>query len=256
MRLNKYLSDIGYCSRREGDRLIAEGRVCVDGAAASVGMQIEEGQTVSVDGKYVAPNSLNSSLNDPMGKVVIAYNKPVGVECTSAKDNPDNIIDRINYPVRIYPIGRLDKASTGLILLTNNGELVNSILKSENSHEKEYVVTVDKPVTRQFIQKMSDGVLLKDVPLRNKKGSDGRMERKTVDIMTKKCKAVRLDDNKFSIVLTQGVNRQIRRMCRALGYEVTSLHRVRVMNIVLDNLKTGEYREISGEELTELLSKL
>lgn len=237
VRLNKYLSDAGLCSRREADRLIESGRVFVDGTAAVTGQKVSSGQTVTVDSKPVRPS----------GKMILlAYNKPAGVECTTAADVKGNIIDAIGYPERIFPIGRLDRSSTGLILMTNDGSLVNSILRSANGHEKEYEVTVDRSLDSSFAGAMSGGVLLKNVPTR----------RGTKDILTKPCKVNVTGKDKFRITLTQGINRQIRRMCSELGYTVTSLHRIRIINIELGNLPEGNYRNVDGEEKDKLLKMI
>ena len=224
IRLNKYLSDAGVCSRREADRLIEKGLVKVDGVTASMGMKILPKQKVSVKGKPVVREEK---------MVLIAVNKPVGIECTSDRSNRDNIIDYIGYPTRIYNIGRLDKNSHGLILMTNDGSIVNGISKSSNSHEKEYVVTVNKPVTEEFLEKMAGGVPI-------------------LDTVTRKCKVEKFGKFKFRIILTQGLNRQIRRMCEYCGYKVTRLVRVRVMNIKLGDLKPGEYRAVTEQEIAEL----
>lgn len=225
MRLNKYLSDAGYCSRREADRLIAEGKVSVDGETARMGMQVDDGQLIEVEGKAV---SRGSEL------VLIALNKPRGIVCTTdRKREKNNIIDFMKYPVRIYPVGRLDKDSEGLILLTNDGSLVNHILKARTYHEKEYVVTVDKKLTPEFLKDMAGGVKLEET-------------------VTRPCKVKRIKDDTFSIILTQGLNRQIRRMCAALGYKVVRLKRVRIMNILLGDLKTGSWRHVTAEEIDQL----
>ena len=237
VRLNKYLSDAGFCSRREADRLIEQGRVFVDGSAAVMGQKVTHGQIVKVDSKEIKPSSK---------LILLAFNKPAGVECTTAPDVKDNIIDAVGYPERVYPIGRLDRDSTGLILLTNTGELVNEILRSVNDHEKEYAVTVDRPVNKDFINRMREGVLLKDVP--------GR--RGSTDITTRKCEVKAINENTFYIILTQGINRQIRRMCEALGYRVTALHRVRIMNIELGDLPEGKYRSVTEREAEELIAGL
>ncbi len=234
VRLNKYLSDAGFCSRREADRLIEAGKVFVDGKPALMGQKVSMEQSITVDGKEIKTNNR---------LILLAYNKPLGVECTTAKDNPDNIIDKIGYPERIYPIGRLDKNSTGLILLTNGGELVNQILKGSNYHEKEYIVKVNHPITKEFIHQLQQGV---EIEL-----EDGKKRAKT-----RECKADRLDEYTFSIVLTQGLNRQIRRMCKALGYEVIALNRVRILNIKLGELPLGKYRNLTEEELESLLKLL
>lgn len=206
------------------------GRVTVDGMKAELGARVEEGQRVCVDGKPVEKRKV---------PVLLAVNKPKGIVCTCAnsKVEKDNIVDFLSYPERIYPVGRLDKDSEGLILMTNQGDLVNKILRGGNEHEKEYIVKVDRPVTPEFLEKMRGGVPI-------------------LDTVTKPCRAEKLEKNKFRIVLTQGLNRQIRRMCEALGYRVTYLKRVRVMNIRLGNLKAGEYREIKGAELEAFLKLL
>lgn len=228
IRLNKYLSDAGVCSRREADRLIEKGLVKVDGVTASMGMKILPKQKVSVKGKPVVREEK---------MVLIAVNKPVGIECTSDRSNRDNIIDYIGYPTRIYNIGRLDKNSHGLILMTNDGSIVNGISKSSNSHEKEYVVKVNKSVNNEFVRKMSSGI-------------------KILNRVTKPCKVWITDKNEFHIILTEGINRQIRRMCEALGYRVLDLKRIRIMNINLGRLKEGTYRNVTPEELRELKKML
>ena len=228
IRLNKYLSDAGVCSTREADRLIEKGLVKVDGVTASMGMKILPKQKVSVKGKPVVREEK---------MVLIAVNKPVGIECTSDRSNRDNIIDYIGYPTRIYNIGRLDKNSHGLILMTNDGSIVNGISKSSNSHEKEYVVKVNKPVNNEFVRKMSSGI-------------------KILNRVTKPCKVWITDKNEFHIILTEGINRQIRRMCEALGYRVLDLKRIRIMNINLGRLKEGTYRNVTPEELRELKKML
>lgn len=226
IRLNKFLSDAGFCSRREGDRLVEQGRVSVNGKTAVMGQKVTIQDIVLVDGKQI---------NREEEQILLAFNKPVGVECTSDLTNPDNIIDYISYPKRIYPIGRLDKNSQGLILLTNDGSIVNHILKASNYHEKEYVVTVDKPVTEEFLKKMSSGVEI-------------------LEQITRPCKVTKVSKHVFNIILTQGLNRQIRRMCETLGYHVQKLQRIRVMNIKLGNLKKGSYRQLTDEELKELMN--
>jgi 23S rRNA pseudouridine2604 synthase len=224
MRLNKYISEAGLCSRREADAVIAEGRVTINGRKAELGTQVQEGDDVRVDGEPVGA---------PKKHVYIALNKPVGIECTTARV-PGNIVDFVNYPERIFPIGRLDKASEGLILLTNNGDIVNEILRSENSHEKEYVVSVKQPVTDEFIEGMRNGVPVL-----------GRL--------TKKCKVKRVGKFVFSIILTEGMNRQIRRMCEYFDYDVTRLQRVRIINLKLGDLKVGRWRKLKMEEVRALL---
>ena len=227
IRLNKYLSDAGVCSRRAADRAIEEGKVLVNGNVAEVGMRISTSDEVVFEGKPVSNASKQA--------VLIAYNKPAGIVCTAEKREKNNIIDHINYSQRIYPIGRLDKDSTGLILLTNQGDLVNKIMRAVNAHEKEYIVTVDKEITADFIKKMSAGVYLDEL-----------------EVTTRKCVVEKLGKNKFRIILTQGLNRQIRRMCIALGYRVRTLHRVRIMNINLADLKEDTYRDVTEDELKEL----
>ncbi len=234
VRLNKFLSDAGFCSRREADRFIEAGKVLVDGKAAVMGQKITSAQSVTVDGKEITSNN---------HLVLLAYNKPAGVECTTAKENPDNIVDKIKYPERIYPIGRLDKNSTGLILLTNAGELVNQILKGSNYHEKEYIVKVNHPITESFVHQMKNGVVIEL--------EDGRKRAKT-----RKCQVFPIDEYTFTIILTQGLNRQIRRMCKALGYEVKSLNRIRIMNIELKDLPLGQYRKVSETEIKKLVKAL
>ena len=200
MRLNKYLSDSGVCSRREADRLIEAGKVIVDGKTAIMGMQIEpkENPDIRIEGKAISRETR---------KVILALNKPVGIECTTDRNNPDNIVDFVNYPIRVYPVGRLDKNSEGLILLTNDGSLVNKILKGSSFKEKEYIVTVDKQITPEFLSKMSTGVAI-------------------LDTVTRPCKVTKINNNTFNIILTQGLNRQIRRMCKELGYNVQKLKRI------------------------------
>jgi 23S rRNA pseudouridine2604 synthase len=224
-RINKYLSEVGYCSRREADKLIEAGRVTINGVVPEMGTKISQNDVVEVDGKPV----VNSK--DPF--VYLAFNKPVGIVCTTDTSvEKDNIIDFIKYPKRIFPIGRLDKPSEGLILLTDDGDIVNKILRASNNHEKEYLVKVDKPISQTFIERMSGGIPI-------------------LDRVTKKCKVEKLNTYEFRIVLTQGLNRQIRRMCEYLNYEVETLKRVRIMNIKLD-IPVGEFRELTKEELKEL----
>ncbi len=221
-RINKYLSEAGYCSRREADKLIDQGRVTINGEIPEMGTKISQDDIVRVDGKPISKKEDDH--------VYIAFNKPVGIVCTTdAGVEKDNIIDYINYPKRIFPIGRLDKASEGLIFLTNDGDIVNKILRARNNHEKEYVVTVNKPISSTFIDRMSMGIPI-------------------LDTVTKKCEVEKLGNYDFRIVLTQGLNRQIRRMCESLGYEVTSLKRVRIMNVSLD-VPVGEWRDLTKEEL-------
>ena len=224
IRLNKYLSDAGVCSRREADRWIEQGYVTVNGEAASMGMKIAPDSEVRVHGKPVKKEE---------EKVLLAMNKPAGIVCTAEKREKNNIVDYMKYPKRIYPVGRLDKDSTGLLLLTNDGELVNKIMRAGNYHEKEYLVSVNKPVTEAFCQQMSRGVAI-------------------LDTVTRPCKVEKTGEKSFRIVLTQGLNRQIRRMCEALGYRVLTLQRVRIMNIQLGNLKEGTWRSVEGEERRKL----
>ena len=226
-RLNKYLSEVGYCSRREADRLIDAGRVTINGIVPEMGTKVKESDIVEVDGKAIT--------NRDEAFTYLAFNKPVGIVCTTDTNvEKDNIIDYIKYPKRIFPIGRLDKPSEGLIFLTDDGDIVNKILRASNNHEKEYIVTVDKPISQTFIERMSGGIPLEDLG-------------KT----TKPCTIKKIDSHTFSIILTQGLNRQIRRMCEYLTYEVQTLKRVRIMNISLD-VPVGEYREFTKEELKEL----
>ena len=224
-RINKYLSEIGYCSRREADKLIDAGRILVNGKKAEMGVKVGPDDKISVNGEM---------LNQPKNKnIYLAFNKPKGIVCTTDTHvEKDNIIEYINYPKRIFPIGRLDKPSEGLIFLTNDGDIVNKILRARNNHEKEYVVTVNKPITKDFIHKMSNGVPI-------------------LDTVTKKCFVKQTHKNQFKIILTQGLNRQIRRMCEHLDYRVVTLKRVRIMNIKLD-LKVGKWRHFKPEELKTL----
>lgn len=225
VRLNRFLSEAGICSRREADRRIADGRVTIDGRVAEVGQKLMPGQRVACDGVAV------SGKDAP---VLLAVNKPRGIVCTTSdKDRAENIVEFLDYPVRIYPIGRLDKDSEGLLLMTNEGELVNRILRARYGHEKEYLVTVDKPIDSEFVRKMSAGV-------------------KILDTVTRPCEVEKTGKMSFRIILTQGLNRQIRRMCEALGYQVQTLKRVRMLNITLDGLKTGEYREVTAAERQKL----
>jgi 23S rRNA pseudouridine2604 synthase len=226
MRLNKYISETGVCSRREADAWIEAGRVRVNGVPATLGTQVDEGDRVEVDGKPVAATRSET--------VYIALNKPVGITCTTERHVDGNIIDYLGHPQRIFPIGRLDKESEGLILLTNNGDIVNEILREENAHEKEYFVTVDRPVSDEFLHGMANGV---DI----------------LDTRTKPCKVRRMGRNMFGIILTQGLNRQIRRMCAAFDYKVRRLQRVRIVNIQLGGLQAGQWRDLSRAELQGLL---
>lgn len=234
-RLNKWLSQMGVCSRREADRLIQEGRVLVDGCPAVMGQKVSPGQTVVCNGIPVSWET--SGRPEP---ILLAVNKPRGIVCTtSSKDRAENIVEYLKYPERIYPVGRLDKESEGLLLMTNQGDLVNKIMRSGNAHEKEYQVVVDRPVTAEFLARMEKGVRLKEL-----------------DRTTLPCKVRKTGDKRFSIVLTQGLNRQIRRMCEACGCHVRSLKRVRVMNICLGDLKSGEYRQVEGAEYREFMKLL
>tara|TARA_Y100000589_G_scaffold332268_1_gene391032 strand:+ start:12433 stop:13152 length:720 start_codon:yes stop_codon:yes gene_type:complete len=224
-RINKYLSEVGYCSRRAADKLIEQGRVTINGEVPLMGTKIVKGDKVCVDGKAVSKSE--------EAAVYIVLNKPTGIVCTTdTKVEKNNIIDFINYPKRIFPIGRLDKASEGLILLTNDGDIVNKILRSRNNHEKEYIVHVDKKINADFVNKMSQGIPI-------------------LETITRPCKVKKIGEHRFKIVLTQGLNRQIRRMCEYLGFRVIRLKRVRIMNIKLD-IKVGEYRNLSVNELKEL----
>jgi 23S rRNA pseudouridine2604 synthase len=227
-RLNKYISDTGLCSRREADARIEAGRVTINGAVATLGMQVGEGDVVCVDGQRVGAAPKH---------VYIALNKPVGIVCTTERHIPDNIIDFVGYPQRIFPIGRLDKDSEGLILLTNHGDIVNEILRAENGHEKEYVVTVDRPVTQIFLDGMASGVRI-------------------LGTVTKPCKVRRVGPATFNIVLTQGLNRQIRRMCSFFGYKVQRLQRVRIMSLTLGELRTGQWRELSEREVADIEKRI
>ena len=231
MRLNKYISDTGYCSRREADRLIGEGRVTLNGMRPAVGAQVAEGDEVKVDGQGLRARP---SQQGKRKHVYIALNKPVGITCTSEADVKGNIVDFVGHAQRIFPVGRLDKDSEGLILLTSNGDIVNEILRSENNHEKEYLVGVNKPVTDEFLLGMARGVRV-----------HGQM--------TKPCKTRRIAKFGFAIILTQGLNRQIRLMSEALGYRVTQLRRVRIINVKLGNLKIGQWRNLTEPELRGLL---
>lgn len=223
-RINKAISDTGFCSRREADSLIEKGRVKINGIVALMGQKVTEADEIMVDGKII-------SNKPPV--VYIALNKPRGIECTTNQRTPNNIVDFVHHKERIFPVGRLDKDSEGLILLTNDGDIVNKILRARNHHEKEYIVTVNKPVTEDFLRKMANGVPI-------------------LDTVTRKSFVEKIDDTTFKIILTQGLNRQIRRMTEYLGYRVVFLRRIRIMNIKLDNLKLGSYRSLSPLELLEL----
>lgn len=237
VRLNKYLSEHGVCSRRDADRLIEAGRVTVDGRKAVTGMKILPLSVVCVDGK---------KLEEKDEMILIALNKPVGIECTAAKDVKNNIVDFVGLEKRVYPVGRLDKNSEGLILLTNNGDIVNKIMKASACHEKEYIVKVNRDITDDFIYKMSNGIHLRDT----------RNGKVILDEVTRKCKVYKINKRTFGIILTQGINRQIRRMCRELGYNVVALKRVRIMNIQLGDLKIGQYRNVTDDEYKELMREI
>ena len=223
-RVNKFLSEIGFCSRREADKLIEQGQVTINGVVPEMGTKVSTYDEVRVNGKLVRDNHEKP--------IYLAFNKPVGIECTTNLDVRDNIIDYINYPKRIFPIGRLDKASEGLIFMTNDGDIVNKILRARNNHEKEYIVTVNRPITDRFIERMGNGVPI-------------------LDTITRKCKVEQVSRNVFKIILTQGLNRQIRRMCESLNYEVVALKRTRIININLD-LPTGRFRDLTDTEIKEL----
>lgn len=227
MRINKYISDSGYCSRREADKLIEQGSVTINGKRASIGSQVLAGQEVKVYGETVTCNTQ---------PVFIAYNKPVGIVSTTDLDEPNNIIDAVGHDERIFPIGRLDKDSQGLIILTNEGDMVNKMLRVDNNHEKEYHVTVDKLINEDFVKKMQGGVPI-------------------LGVVTRKCEVVKTGTHSFNIILRQGLNRQIRRMCEYLGYNVVRLERIRIMHIKLGNIKVGQWRNITKEELEMLRKK-
>ncbi|PKQ61707.1 23S rRNA pseudouridine synthase F [Labilibaculum filiforme] len=225
-RLNKAIAETGYCSRREADKLIESGRVKVNGTTADLGVKVSSEDTIKVKGQIITKQ---------VGNIYLAFNKPIGITCTTDTHIKGNIITFLNYPERIFPIGRLDKPSEGLIFLTNDGDIVNKILRSRNNHEKEYLVRVNKRITSDFIKKMGNGVPV-------------------LDTVTKKCKVWKVDDFTFKIILTQGLNRQIRRMCEYLDYNVKGLQRLRIMNISLGHLKIGKYRSFTKNELQTLLN--
>ena len=227
-RLNKFVADSGYCSRREADRLIAEGRVQVDGRPGALGDRVLPGMRVTVDGQ---------SLSGRGEKVYIALNKPAGIVCTTDPREPMNVVDYLDYPIRIFPVGRLDKDSEGLLLMTSDGEIINRILRAAGGHEKEYEVEIDRPVTKEFVEKMSAGVPI-------------------LDTVTLPCRVRRTGEKSFNIILVQGLNRQIRRMCEALGCNVVRLRRIRIMNIRLGAMRPGQWRELSEEELSGLVGRL
>lgn len=227
-RLNKFVADSGYCSRREADRLIAEGRVQVDGRPGELGDRVLPGMRVTVDGQ---------SLSGRGEKVYIALNKPAGIVCTTDPREPMNVVDYLDYPIRIFPVGRLDKDSEGLLLMTSDGEIINRILRAAGGHEKEYEVEIDRPVTKEFVEKMSAGVPI-------------------LDTVTLPCRVRRTGEKSFNIILVQGLNRQIRRMCEALGCNVVRLRRIRIMNVRLGAMRPGQWRELSEEELSGLVGRL
>lgn len=228
IRLNKYVADSGYCSRREADRIITEGRVRIDGRVGVLGDRVLPGMTVTVDNHPIATQS---------EKVYLALNKPVGIVCTTDPREPMNVVDYLDYPVRIFPVGRLDKDSSGLLLMTSDGEIVNRLLRAAGGHEKEYEVEVDRPVTKEFLEGM-----MKGVPI--------------LDTVTLPCKVRRTGERSFNIIIVQGLNRQIRRMCEYFGYNVRSLRRIRIMNIRLGNMKPGQWRELTQAEFAELTRQL
>jgi 23S rRNA pseudouridine2604 synthase len=227
-RLNKFISESGHCSRRGADKLIEEGRVKINGSLPELGTKVLPGDKVSVDGKLIGAMPANKS-----DRIYIAYNKPIGITCTTERHVKGNIIDAIGHKERIFPIGRLDKPSEGLIFLTSDGDIVNKILRAENAHDKEYVVTVDKPISERFVERMSRGVPI-------------------LGTITKPCIVIPQSKFVFRIILTQGLNRQIRRMCEYLDYEVIKLKRSRIMNVELSNLKLGQWRDLTGEEMADI----
>ena len=227
-RLNKFIGETGFFSRREADKIIEEGRVTINGVVPELGTKVGPDDEVRIDGKLI-----REKREKP---IYLAFNKPVGIECTTNLEVRNNIVDYINYPTRIFPIGRLDKASEGLIFMTNDGDIVNKILRARNNHEKEYTVTVNKLITDRFIERMSNGVPI-------------------LDTVTRKCKVEKISSTTFKIILTQGLNRQIRRMCEYLGYEVKKLKRIRIMNIKLD-LPIGKWRDLTDAEMRELAQLL
>lgn len=243
VRLNKYLSEMGICSRREADRLVESGKILVDGKPAVLGMKVSRNQEVICNGKTVGKpaadeTKANGKRSGRVKPVLLVVNKPRGIVCTTSdKDRAPNIVEMMKYPSRIYPAGRLDKDSEGLLLMTNQGDLVNKIMRAGNAHEKEYVVTVDKPLTKVFLKSMAEGVAI-------------------LDTVTRPCEIKATGAREFTIILTQGLNRQIRRMCEQLGYQVMTLKRVRIMNIRLGNLKTGDFRKVTPAEYKQLLEML
>lgn len=224
IRLNKYIGATGFCSRREADKLIDSQRVYVNGKLAEMGQKVSDADEIKVDGEIIGQKKNQ--------KIYLALHKPVGIECTTNQKTPNNIVDFVNYPKRIFPIGRLDKNSEGLIFMTNDGEIVNKILRARNNHEKEYIVTVNKPITEQFIERMRNGIPI-------------------LDTITRKCHVEQVSKYTFKIILTQGLNRQIRRMCEYLDYTVKKLKRTRIINITLD-IPVGKHRLLTQEEMTEL----
>ena len=232
MRLNKFLSSIGFCSRRQADKYIENGKIYIDDSVAGLGTELYDKQKVYFEKTYIGQiDDLNLKQ-----RIVLAVNKPRGIVCTSSdKDRAENIVDFINYPLRRYPVGRLDKDSEGLLLMTNDGSLVNALMKAKNHHEKEYIVEVNKNIDEAFSQAMSSGVYIKELKVK-----------------TRKCYIEKISEKSFKIILTQGLNRQIRRMCESLGFKVLSLRRIRIVNITLGKLKTGEYRKLSTTELNTL----
>jgi len=227
-RLNKFIADSGHCSRREADRLIQEGRVRLDGRVGVLGDRVQPGMAVTVDGK---------PLSGEGEKVYLLLNKPRGIVCTADPREPMNVVDYLGYPSRVFPVGRLDKDSEGLLLLTSDGEIVNRVLRAAGGHEKEYEVQIDRPVTPEFVRRMSEGVPI-------------------LDTVTLPCRVRRTGERSFNIILVQGLNRQIRRMCEALGANVTHLRRIRIMNLRLGRLQPGQWRELTGAELAELMERL
>ena len=227
-RLNKFIADSGYCSRREADRLIQEGRVRLDGRVGALGDRVQPGMAVTVDGK---------PLSGEGEKVYLLLNKPRGIVCTADPREPMNVVDYLGYPRRVFPVGRLDKDSEGLLLLTSDGEIVNRVLRAAGGHEKEYEVQIDRPVTPEFVRRMSEGVPI-------------------LDTVTLPCRVRRTGERSFNIILVQGLNRQIRRMCEALGANVTHLRRIRIMNLRLGRLQPGQWRELNKEELQRLTEAL
>ena len=232
MRLNKFLSSIGFCSRRQADKYIENGKIYIDDSVAGLGSELYDKQKVYFEKTYIG------QIDDLKLKqrIVLAVNKPRGIVCTSSdKDRAENIVDFINYPLRIYPVGRLDKDSEGLLLMTNDGSLVNALMKAKKHHEKEYIVEVNKNIDEAFLQAISGGIYIKELKVK-----------------TRKCHIEKISEKSFKIILTQGLNRQIRRMCESLGFKVLSLRRIRIVNITLGKLKTGEYRKLSMTELNTL----